>query len=133
MRVAAIALLALAFALPASAATTVPAPVAKTRLAILKAAQAHDYAALAKLIGNRPITFTYGPTAGGPVAYWKRLERQGGKPLATLAGLLKNPGVKFQGNYVWPRAYAKPTGPGYYGYRVGISPAGRWLFFVRGD
>jgi hypothetical protein len=122
-----------ALALAAPAAAAVPPPVAKTRAAILKAAQAHDYPGLARVIGKRPVTFTYGPTAGGPIAYWKRRERQGGRPLATIAAILKKPGVSFQGNYVWPPAYATATGPGYYGYRLGITPAGRWLFFVRGD
>jgi hypothetical protein len=132
VKLLAVALAAVALAAPAAAAT-LPPPVAKTRGAILKAAQAHDYAALARVIGARPLTFTYGPATGGPIAYWKRVERQGGRPLARIAAILKKPGVKFQGNYVWPPAYAKPTGPGYYDYRLGISPAGRWLFFVRGD
>jgi hypothetical protein len=132
VRLLAAALAALALAAPAAAAT-LPSPVAKTRAAILKAAQARDYAALARVIGKRPLTFTYGPTAGGPIAYWKRLERQGGRPLATIASILAKPGVKFQGNYVWPPTYARTTGPAYYGYRLGIAPSGRWLFFVRGD
>jgi hypothetical protein len=124
VKLLAIALVALALALPASGApmakeSTLPPAVTKTRTAILAAARAHDYAALARVIGTHKITFTYGSPTGGPIAYWKRVEREGGKPLAAIAGLLKQPGVKFQGNYVWPRAYAKS--------------AGRWLFFVRGD
>jgi hypothetical protein len=130
VRLLAAAIAALALAAPAAAA---PPPVAKTRAAILKAAQAHDYAALARVIGKGQIKFTYGSAAGGPIAYWKKLERSGGRPLATMAAILKKPGVPFQGNYVWPPAYAQPTGPGYYGYRLGISLGGRWLFFVRGD
>jgi hypothetical protein len=132
MRLLLAALAALALAAPAAAATP-PKPVAKTQAAILKAAARHDYAALARIIGAKPITFTYGSPEGGPVAYWKRLERRGEKPLATLAALLRQPARKFQGNWVWPPRYARATGPAYYGYRVGITPAGRWLFFVRGD
>jgi hypothetical protein len=132
VKLLAAALAALALSAPAPAAS-LPAPVAKTHAAILKAAQAHDYAALARVIGHRPIKFTYGSAAGGPIAYWQKLERSGGRPLATMAAILRKPGVRFQGNYVWPPAYAQPTGPGYYGYRLGITPDGRWLFFVRGD
>jgi hypothetical protein len=107
--------------------------VAKTQAAIRTAAAKHDYAALARIIGSKPISFTFGPTKGGPVAYWKRLEKKHQDPLGSLAALLRTPARKFQGNWVWPPAYAHSTGPAYYGYRVGIAPSGRWLFFVRGD
>jgi hypothetical protein len=122
-----------AHAIAAPAAAAVPKPVAKTQAAIRTAAAQHDYAALARIIGSKPISFTFGSPKGGPIAYWKRLERQGERPLATLAALLKQPARKFQGNWVWPPRYAHATGPAYYGYRVGIAPSGRWLFFVRGD
>jgi hypothetical protein len=126
------ALAALALAAPAAAATP-PKPVAKTQVAIRTAAAKHDYAALARIIGKGPFSFTFGSPKGGAIAYWKRLERQGEDPLGSLAALLRTPARRFQGNWVWPPAYAHSTGPAYYGYRVGITPAGRWLFFVKGD
>ena len=131
MKLLAAALAALALAAPAAAAP--PKAVTKTQLAVRTAAAKHDYAALARIVGKGPFTFAYGSPKGGAVAYWKRLEKQGQDPVGSLAALLRTPARKFQGNWVWPPAYAHSTGPAYYGYRVGITPAGRWLFFVKGD
>jgi hypothetical protein len=139
--------------------STLPAAVDRTRRRIVAAAEAHDWEALRRIIGERPIRYTFGADVpGGPVAYWQKLEREGGRPIETLAALLKLPYTLSHGAFVWPFAYTTPPEEltayeirllaafatpqdvekwkqfgGYFGYRVGIEPNGRWQFYVSGD
>jgi hypothetical protein len=134
-------------------ASGLPAAVERTRVAILHAAAARDYPALRRLVPRSGFTYSYGaPGNGGAVAYWRRLEATGARPLRTLATILKLPYSLRQGLYVWPFAYGLPrgeltryersllgpltrsyAGDDYYGWRAGIRPDGRWQFFVAGD
>jgi hypothetical protein len=122
------------------------------------AARARDFAAPQKIIDRSGGEFSYtfgGPVEGGAIAYWKRLEREGQKPLETLAVVLTLPYTLSRGIFVWPFAYDKTpdeitayerqllaripdgettVGPdGYLGWRAGIRPDGRWVFYVAGD
>jgi hypothetical protein len=139
--------------------STLPDPVDRTRLAIAAAAERRDWQALERLV---PDAFRYsfgGETPGGAVAYWRQLERRGDEhPLATLAAIMHMPYTLSHGLYVWPFAYdtspgeltpyerkllAPIAGPkeiagwiafgGYIGWRAGIAPDGRWVFYVAGD
>jgi hypothetical protein len=158
---------------PAETVTTTPVPtepapqrrlppaVDETRQAIIAAAGAHDYDALAALIPDSGFTYSYGgPAEGGAVGYWRDLEDAGERPLDTLAALLALRHTRAGDIYVWPWAYdrdpAKLTerqkdalaGAGaatrdqldqmaefghYLGWRVGIRRDGTWMFFVAGD
>jgi hypothetical protein len=131
--------------------------VLKTHAALLRAARERNWDVLQQLIDDSgEFRYTFGPnTPGGAVAYWKRLEQEGQKPLETLATILTLPYTLSRGIYVWPFAYdktpdeitaheqqllnripagAKTVGPeGYLGWRAGIKPDGHWVFFVAGD
>jgi hypothetical protein len=132
-----------------------PIAVEQRRAEILRAAEAGDHDALARLAATR-LTYTFGaPVAGGPAAYWRQAEQRGEQPLEALAAVLKLPYTLSRGIYVWPFAYNKspdeltryeenllrripggaPTpGPqGYLGWRAGIRPDGSWIYFVAGD
>ncbi|HEY6032331.1 MAG TPA: hypothetical protein VIU44_17305 [Gaiellaceae bacterium] len=145
--------------------TTAPAPglpaaVERTRRRILAAAERRDYAALRRLIGTRPFTYSFGEsTPGGAVDHWRSLERQGlAHPFATLAAILRMPWTLADGHYVWPFAYDKEPSHlgsyerkllapiadakeiakwkafgGYFGWRAGILPDGTWTYYVSGD
>jgi hypothetical protein len=137
-----------------------PDPVEQTRIAIAEAAAARDYDALARLIPEDGFEYTFGgPAAGGPTAYWRRLEATTDEaPLETLAAVLALPYTNVRGIYVWPFAFDRePTElteeelellstfatpreiqgwrefGGYIGYRAGIDPDGDWVFYVAGD
>jgi hypothetical protein len=136
-----------------------PAAVAKTRDALLDAAESRDYEALRSLVPATGFEYTFGsPVPGGPIAYWQNLERTTGqRPLDALAKVLRMPYTLSRGIYVWPFAYdvasvgdltaherelLAPLGPlesvfvegtGYLGWRAGIRPDGTWVFFVAGD
>jgi hypothetical protein len=138
---------------------TLPAAVDRTRRRILAAAEAHDWDALRRAIGGHALRYTFGPDVpGGAIAFWQRQERSGGRPLETLAAILKLPYTLSHGLYTWPFAYTVPPAEltpyevkllssyatakdvaawkrfgGYYGYRAGIDPSGRWQFYVSGD
>jgi hypothetical protein len=143
-----------------SAPTTgLPAAVEETRAELLAAAEAGDYDALADHIPADGFEYTFGgPVEGGPVAYWRELERTTDeRPLEALAAILKMPYALTRGFYYWPWAHAVassddlspherellepvgapselfPEGSGYFGGRAGIGPDGRWAFFVAGD
>ena len=128
-----------------------PAAVEETRARLLEAAEAGDYEALRELIPDSGLKYTFGDSvAGGPIAYWQKLEVALGPDQA-------RPYVLARGYYVWPWAYAVPSaddlspherdllaplgvpselfpeGAGYYGWRAGIAPDGTWVFFVAGD
>jgi hypothetical protein len=132
-----------------------PTAVEQRRAEILRAAEAGDHDALARLTPSR-FTYTFGaPVADGPAAYWRQAEQRGERPLEALAAVLKLPYTLSRGIYVWPFAYDKspdeltryeenllrsipggaPTlGPqGYLGWRAGIRPDGSWIYFVAGD
>jgi hypothetical protein len=141
-------------------AAGLPAPVARKRAAILAAARARDYEALARLADRHGFTYTFGgPVEGGPAAYWRRLAESGERnPIEILAAVLEMPYTRQQGIYVWPFAYDRNPASltpaerrllapiasereldlwakagGYYGWRAGITADGRWIFFVAGD
>jgi hypothetical protein len=131
-----------------------PAAVAETHSALLSAAGSGRYRELRPLI---PEEFSYtfgGPAPGGPIAYWRRVERQSGeRPIEILARILELPYTLSAGTYVWPFAYDKAedeltpyerellgdlavysgAGSGYLGWRTGIEPDGTWRFFIAGD
>ena len=143
----------------ASTATDIPAAVEETRAALLEAAESGDYEGLRALIPSDGFEYTFGgPVAGGPIAYWQRLEQETDeRPLETLAAILELPYVLSRGYYVWPWAYTVASradlskherellsplgapdelvldGTGYLGWRAGIAPDGTWSFFVAGD
>ena len=131
-----------------------PDPVAETRAAILAAAEAGDYDALAALAGDEFHYSFGGPLEGGPAAYWRAAEENGERPLEALAAILRLPYALASGLYVWPFAHGSdpsqfteyergllaeipggaPVRPeGYLGWRAGISPDGEWRFYVAGD
>jgi hypothetical protein len=137
-----------------------PAAVQRTRAALIDAAAASDYDALAGLIPESGFTYTYGgPFPGGPTAYWKQIAQESDpSPFAVLKLLLGMPYTKVGDNYVWPFAYdrdpasltdaeldmvSRVASPqeiqlwqesGHYlGWRVGIRSDGTWIFFVAGD
>ena len=91
---------------------------------------------------------------GGALAFWRTTKEQTGTdPIDTLARVLHLPYVLSQGIFVWPFAYDKEPGEmseyelsllgdlmpegvtevGYLGWRAGIRPDGRWVFFIAGD
>lgn len=138
---------------------TEPAPpeaVLRKRAALLAAAAAGDYDALAQLSDPTGFEYTFGEEVdGGPAAFWRQAEARGEDPTPAeaLAVVLRMPYTLSSGMYVWPFAYDKtedeltsyergllrPLGSGgafadgYLGWRAGIRPDGRWVFFVAGD
>jgi hypothetical protein len=136
-----------------------PEAVAETRDALLEAAADRDYDALGRLVPTTGFEYTFGgPVPGGPVAYWRELERTSNqRPLERLEQVLRMPYTLSRGIYYWPFAYdvasaddltaherelLAPLGPldsvfiegtGYLGWRAGIQPDGTWVFFVAGD
>jgi hypothetical protein len=133
-----------------------PDAVLGKRAAMLAAAEAADYDALAELTDPNEFEYTFGgPVDGGPAAFWRQAEERGEDPTPAdaLAAVLRMPYTLSRGIYVWPFAYDKtedeltsyergllrPLGrggafaDGYLGWRAGIRPDGRWVFFVAGD
>jgi hypothetical protein len=136
----------------------IPAPVMVTHAAILEAATAQDYDALAALVPETGFTYTFGgPVPGGPAAYWREIEAEE-DPLGKLAAILKMPPTIVDHTYIWPFAYDRdPAGltadereilsaaateaeidqwaefGHYLGWRAGINARGEWVFFVAGD
>ena len=146
----------IAFFSPAPVAVSgLPEPVAQTHAALLAAAEAHDEQALEALIEPNEFRYTFGENVpGGALAFWRSAQEQTGTdPIATLARVLRLPYVLSQGVFVWPFAYDKEPGElseyelsllgdlmpedvtevGYLGWRAGIRPDGRWVFFIAGD
>ena len=143
----------------AAPASGLPAAVERKREALLAAAESGDYEELRPLVSPTAFEYTFGsPVQGGPIAYWRELERTTGqRPLEALAEVLRMPYTLSRGLYVWPFAYdvasvadltaherelLAPLGPlgsvfvegtGYLGWRAGIRPDGAWVFFVAGD
>jgi hypothetical protein len=142
-----------------AAAPGLPAAVEKNRAALLAAAESSDYEALRPLLPTTGFEYTFGGAVpGGPIAYWKRVERETDqRPLETLALILRMPYTLSRGYYVWPFVYDVANfgdlsaherellaplgdldtlffeGTGYLGWRTGIDPNGVWTFFVAGD
>lgn len=135
---------------------TPPDAVLRKRAAILAAAQARDYDALAQLSDPQGFEYSFGgEVEGGPAAYWRQAEARGEDPTPAeaLVAILRMPYTLSRGLYVWPFAYDRTedelTGyerglleelgrggafaEGYLGWRAGIDPAGRWVFFLAGD
>jgi hypothetical protein len=145
------------FAPTEHAVSGLPLPVEQTHSALLAAAEAHDEDALRALIDPQEFRYTFGENVpGGALGFWKReAEQSGDDPIDALAKVLRLPYVLSQGIYVWPFAYDKEPGEmseyernllksagltstdadgvGYLGWRAGIRPDGRWVFFVAGD
>ena len=145
------------FAPQALAVSGLPVAVEQTHTALLAAAEAHDEDALRGLIDPQSFRYTFGENVpGGAIEFWrKEKERSGTDPIDALAKVLRLPYVLSQGIYVWPFAYDKEPGEmseyernllrsagltstdadgvGYLGWRAGIRPDGRWVFFVAGD
>ena len=122
----------------------------RKRAALLAAAEAGDYDALAELADPAGFEYTFGgPVDGGPAAHWRQLEESGRKPTPAeaLAAILRMPYTLSLGIFVWPFAYDKtedeltsyergllaPFGEGGAFADAGIRPDGRWIFFVAGD
>lgn len=134
-----------------------PDAVATLRDRIAAAAVACDYDSLQELAleGDTGFTASYGSETSA-ADHWRGEEERGGKPLAKLIQVLATPFGRNEANfYAWPSAYTEsPTEAqwqslegiyshdeiasfkelgSYLGYRVGITPAGDWQFFVSGD
>jgi hypothetical protein len=134
--------------------------VAEKRAAMLDAALARDYDALAALADREQFTYTFGvPHPDGPAGYWRDASARGERdPAELLAALLQLPHTRQGGTYVWPFAFDRPPASlteaerrqleriatpeaiagweqagSYLGWRAGITRDGRWLFFVAGD
>jgi hypothetical protein len=137
-----------------------PQVVAAKREAIIRASAENDFDALAGLIDPSQFEYTFGsPVEGGPTAYWRRLEATTDeRPLEVLQAILQMPYTTERGIYVWPFAFNKDLSTltsaeramlhtimtprelrqmeqfgGYIGWRAGIRPDGRWIYFVSGD
>jgi hypothetical protein len=132
-----------------------PGPAAATHAALLQAARTGDYEALRPLVPEDEFSYTFGtPDPEGPIAHWQRVEAETGEsPIAILERILELPYTLSAGTYVWPFAYDKQEDQltdyerellgdlaesflpetGYLGWRAGITPDGRWLFFIAGD
>jgi hypothetical protein len=138
----------------AAADLGVPEPVLAKREEILRATDDRDYDAVARLADPNEFNYTFGDETSGPAAYWRQRAAEGEDPLAALERILELPYTLNTGIYVWPFAYDKtgdqltdyertllgdllPGGTigdtGYLGWRAGIRPDGRWVFFVAGD
>ena len=134
-------------------ASGLPEAVEEVRASILEAALSGDPDAVAGLADPEQFEYTFGgPVEGGPAEYWRQIEQEE-RPLEMLATILQLPYTLSRGIYVWPFAYDKtedeltdyerellePLGAGgavvdgYFGWRAGITPDGRWVFFVAGD
>ena len=82
----------------------------RKRAAILAAAQARDYDALAELSDPQRFRYTFGEEVdGGPAAYWRRADASGEEPspAEALSAILRMPYTLSHGLYVWPFAYDK--------------------------
>ncbi len=134
-----------------------PAAVADTRRRIFEAALACDFDTLQAIAleGEPGFTYSYGGETSAS-DFWRGEEERDGRPLAILVQILALPHARNEaGFYAWPTAYAEHPSDAawnaleavysrdeinawrdfgsYLGYRVGITPAGEWQFFVAGD
>jgi hypothetical protein len=134
---------------------SLPAAVAETRREIAAAAVACDYDRLQAIALEKDgFTYSYGGETSA-ADYWAGEEERGKEPMRILVESLRQAGHEYQGNWVWPEAYADaPSDEAWHelsglypadqitswreqgqflGYRVGIAPNGDWQFFVAGD
>jgi hypothetical protein len=136
--------------------SALPAAVADLRQQIAEAAVACDYDRLQELAlqGGGGFTYSYGGETSAS-DFWAGAEERGEQVMRILVEELRQTGHLYQGNWVWPTAYTddptdaewqalaglypqeqldsmKQSGS-YLGYRVGITPASDWIFFVAGD
>jgi hypothetical protein len=135
---------------------SLPGLVATMRAEIAAAAVECDYERLQELAlqGGTGFTYSYGGETSA-ADYWAGAEERGEEVMRILVETLRLSGHLYQGNWVWPPAYADaPTLEdwqslaglypqeqidafremgSFLGYRVGITPAGDWIFFVAGD
>jgi hypothetical protein len=135
-----------------------PAPVAATRDALIAAATACDYDALAELAGPQ-LNFTFGGATEGPAAYWKQREAADVPVMKLLVQVLNLPSAERKGTgeaYVsWPSADQDERSQAdwdalqaiypadavaafqhddmYTGWRTAIGADGSWMYFVTGD
>jgi hypothetical protein len=136
-----------------SPAPGLPVAVALTHARLLAAARSGDYERLRPLIPAKGFAYTYGvDRQGDPIEFWKHLgQGSAQKPIAILASILEMPYTLNRGLYVWPFAYDKQkkdltayerkllgplmgyAGQDYYGWRAGIRPDGKLIFFIAGD
>jgi hypothetical protein len=136
-----------------------PVPVADRRDDILDAALACDYDRLGELAaaGDGQLSYSFGgPHPGGFAGHLREREAAGEDLLALLVRTLGLPSASAEGFVVWPSAHQQApshadweavrplygdeaidemiaSGSGFLGYRVGITPAGDWQYFVGGD
>jgi hypothetical protein len=139
-----------------------PAPVARKRAQIWKAAKSGDYEAVAELVDPKGFEYTFGGAVpGGPAAYWRRVDQTTKeRPIETLAAILELPYVHQPDRklYVWPFAFTRKASTlspeereqlveaigeemvkfyeqlgDYLGYRAAIDEDGNWVFYVAGD
>jgi hypothetical protein len=140
--------------LPADSA--LPARVADMRQEIADAAVECDFDALQALAlqGETGFTYSYGGETSA-ADFWAGAEEREEDVMRILVESLRQDGHEYQGNWVWPTAYTDtPTDAdwealeglypqdqldsmrqsgSFLGYRVGITPAGDWTFYVAGD
>jgi hypothetical protein len=146
---------------PSSAAEGLPKPVAKTRSAILAAAESGEYGALRDVVNPEGFLSDFGfGNEPDPVGRW---EQTGPKPLDTMGTLLRMPHAIRETNegtlYEWPQFTADSSAGdvsaderellltimtedelknaflpeyGYTGPHLGILADGDWWFFVSG-
>jgi hypothetical protein len=137
------------------AAYEADAAVLATHAALLAAARAGDWDAIAaQLPSDGRFTASHG-AGDDPIAYYRSLPRD---PLPDLVTILEAPSGRLEGMFVWPDVHARVPftvdeaeraeldahyGAGsitawveqgsYTGWRVGIAPDGTWRFLVAGD
>ena len=140
--------------LPADSA--LQAPVADMRQQIADAAVECDFDALQALAlqGETGFTYSYGGETSA-ADFWAGAEEREEDVMRILVESLRQDGHEYQGNWVWPTAYTDaPTDAdwealeglypqdqldsmrqsgSFLGLRVGITPAGDWIFFAAGD
>lgn len=132
-----------------------PPAVARTREAVFAAARSCDWAALDALAADG-LRYTFGE-GSDPLGHWQALEERGEGVLGTMAEVLRLQPAVEHGLWVWPGLFLSPPGEwsahqradaarllgphaggidaagGYLGYRLGITTAGEWVYFVAGD
>lgn len=138
----------------------VPAAVEAARDRIVEAARACDLDAVAAMAAAQ-FHFTFGDNEVPPASFWRDAELQGEPVMRMLVlSLHLEPVVERvpetgQTFYVWPGAAGRSAQPRhwealdglypdadlarwrregvFYGYRVGFTASGEWLYFVAGD
>lgn len=144
---------------PSPTGADLPAEVAQTRDAIVRAAKAFDYDALLDLLDPATFTYSFGDR-DDPTGYWRQQEEVAHVPVLgeILPSILSGPHGRSGELFVWPLASARePTRwtdadraslrplysdedlarftrfGSYTGWRAGIREDGVWMYFVSGD